>query len=179
MQEGSRPAAAAVFGIVALAVAAPPLIALAADGTLGAFRTLAADAFYYLAVADHSQGAPFHTFDGVHPTNGFHPLWQWLLGAGFAALGPDAAGQVRLSVIASTAATAIGLGLYAAALALRTGRPALALVAAVPGFFYPLVAAMNPHVGAPWSFANGTCVRSLNVMSTMGGGCTSSGPGCQ
>ncbi len=37
------------------------------------------DAFYYLEIArriDHGQG---FSFDGIHATNGFHPLWQWIL----------------------------------------------------------------------------------------------------
>src|SRR5207249_52514 len=37
------------------------------------------DAFYYFQIARHlAQGRGF-TFDGIHPTNGFHPLWLFLL----------------------------------------------------------------------------------------------------
>lgn len=37
------------------------------------------DAFYYLEIARNaSQGQGF-TFDSIHPTNGFHPLWAGLL----------------------------------------------------------------------------------------------------
>jgi hypothetical protein len=38
----------------------------------------AADAFYYLDVARYSQHVPFFSFDGLYPTNGFHPMWQWI-----------------------------------------------------------------------------------------------------
>src|SRR4051812_7873907 len=44
-----------------------------------AFNFLAGDVFYYLDIARNSQSVPFFTFDGVHATNGFHPLWQYLL----------------------------------------------------------------------------------------------------
>jgi hypothetical protein len=37
------------------------------------------DAFYYLTVARNSLHTSFYSFDGVHPTNGFHPVWQFLL----------------------------------------------------------------------------------------------------
>jgi len=39
------------------------------------------DAYYYLEIGHriaHGQGA---TFDGLNPTNGFHPLWQLLVTA--------------------------------------------------------------------------------------------------
>ena len=37
------------------------------------------DAFYYLGIAWRWQRSGFSTFDGINPTNGYHPLWQWLL----------------------------------------------------------------------------------------------------
>lgn len=37
------------------------------------------DSFYYLQVARHVAGGLGSTFDGVEPTNGYHPLWMWLL----------------------------------------------------------------------------------------------------
>ena len=33
------------------------------------------DAFYYLRIAQHLADGAGSTFDGVHPTNGYHPLW--------------------------------------------------------------------------------------------------------
>jgi len=155
VREESRWATAGVFLAATVLTAGPPLALLAGDGTLGAFRSLAADAFYYLAVADHSQGAAGFTFDGEHATSGFHPLWQWLLTWGFGAFAPDPEAQVVGAFVASAAGVALGTGLFAVALLRHTGRPALAVLAAVPGFFFPLVAALNRHTGAPWSYANG------------------------
>jgi hypothetical protein len=37
------------------------------------------DAAYYLRVAEHAALGHGFTFDGLSPTNGFHPLWEWLL----------------------------------------------------------------------------------------------------
>lgn len=37
------------------------------------------DSFYYLEVARHVSQGLGSTFDGVEPTNGYHPLWMWLL----------------------------------------------------------------------------------------------------
>ena len=37
------------------------------------------DAYYYLGVARHLAEGAGSTFDGLNPTNGYHPLWCWLL----------------------------------------------------------------------------------------------------
>lgn len=45
------------------------------------------DAAYYLRVAEYAARGQGFTFDGLAPTNGFHPLWAWLL-TGFYKLAP-------------------------------------------------------------------------------------------
>src|SRR5262245_6448745 len=65
-------------GRILAGIAALPVVvvgyALARYGPL-----LLDDGYYYLNIARHlAQGDGF-TFDGLHPTNGFHPLWQLLL----------------------------------------------------------------------------------------------------
>jgi len=37
------------------------------------------DAYYYLGVAKHLAAGEGSTFDGINGTNGYHPLWCWLL----------------------------------------------------------------------------------------------------
>lgn len=37
------------------------------------------DAFYYAGIARHMAEGRFSTFDGVTRTNGYHPLWLWLI----------------------------------------------------------------------------------------------------
>jgi hypothetical protein len=144
-----------VFSSVVALTAFPPVSALVEDGLLGAFRYLSADSFYYLAVADHSTGAPFFTFDGVHPTNGFHPLWQLYLETSFRALELRPERQIQFCAISSVLFTALGTGLFALALLRLTQRPWLALLGSVPGFFFLMVPRIHPSLGSQWSFANG------------------------
>jgi hypothetical protein len=181
VHEVSRRAAVGVFLSVAALTAGPPLAAFFEHGSLGIFRYFSADAFYYLAVADHSIGAPFFTFDGSHPTNGFHPLWQWLLAASFAALDLAPERQIVFTFGVSVTLAAVGTGLFALAILRRTQRPALALLGTVPGFFYPIVAGLNPHVGSSWSFANGMesslSVFWLGILLTAWTGRRTLGPG--
>lgn len=125
------------------------------QGVVAPFRFFAADAFYYLAVAERSQGRGFYTFDGLFATNGFHPLWQWLLGGVFAAAGGTGELQVLLPFAIGVGLTASGAALFASVVARATGQPALALLAAVPGLYYLLLPPIAPHYFAVWSFANG------------------------
>jgi dolichyl-phosphate-mannose-protein mannosyltransferase len=37
------------------------------------------DAYYYLGVARNLAHGAGSTFDGINPTNGYHPLWCWML----------------------------------------------------------------------------------------------------
>jgi hypothetical protein len=143
------------FGLALLATVYAPALTLAEQGVAGAFRYFAADAFYYLAVADHSVGAAFYTFDGRFPTNGFHPLWQYSLSFAFAKLGLASDGQVLFAFGSSVLLTALGSGFFAAAMQRVTGSVALALLASVPGFYYLLLPSLNAHYFAQWSFANG------------------------
>jgi hypothetical protein len=49
-------------------------------------RVVGDDAFYYFAIARHIAAGLGPTFDGLAPTNGFHPLWLLLLVPLFAAV---------------------------------------------------------------------------------------------
>ncbi|MBK9471399.1 MAG: hypothetical protein IPO18_03830 [bacterium] len=57
------------------------------------------DTAYYLQIARHAATGAGFTFDGLHPTNGYQPLWQWLLVPVFAVirLGPEA--MLRLVLV--------------------------------------------------------------------------------
>jgi len=151
----SRMSAILVFATAAALTAYPPIAALVRDGLLGAFRYFAADSFYYLSIAAHSTSAEFYTFDGHYPTNGFHPLWQFYLERSFWLfdLGDDR--QVWFTAISGIALTSIGTGLFALAVLRLTGRPALTLLATVPGAFYLLTPRFDAFYGAQWSFVNG------------------------
>ncbi|HVI04204.1 MAG TPA: hypothetical protein VM869_36185, partial [Enhygromyxa sp.] len=43
------------------------------------FGYLVPDVFYYLTIARNHHESGLWSFDGEHATNGYHPLWQWLL----------------------------------------------------------------------------------------------------
>lgn len=153
--ERARSGARVAFAVAFLATAYPPLLTLWDEGVAGAFRYLASDAFYYLTVAERSAGARFYTFDGLFPTNGFHPLWQYYLTAAFAQLRLSSGGQVIFAFASGLVFTAVGTGLFAAAMQRVTRSFALALLAAVPGFYFLLVPSLNVSYFSQWSFVNG------------------------
>lgn len=63
------------------------------------------DTFYALAAARHLAAGEGSTVDGLHPTNGYQPLWVWILAGVTAAgrLGPD--GTVRAALLLCALAT--------------------------------------------------------------------------
>ncbi len=66
--------------ITALALFAVPIVVdVLLSGERGPFAYLAADAFYYLVVARNTLDFGVVSFDQMHATNGFHPLWQLIL----------------------------------------------------------------------------------------------------
>lgn len=56
-------------------------------------RVVADDAFYYFTIARHLAAGHGATFDGLAPTNGFHPLWLLMLTPVFALTGALRAGS--------------------------------------------------------------------------------------
>jgi hypothetical protein len=150
----ARSAVALALGAATLTAWAP-LLSLHERGLAGAFEFLAGDVFYYLAVARHSAEAGFFTLDGSHPVNGFHPLWQAFLRFSFSLLSLDGRGQLLYALCASIGFTAAGTACFAAAALRLTRSPSLALLAAVPGYYYALAPAANPEVRGRWSSING------------------------
>ena len=66
---------AAVFAATLL----PMLLYLRRCGSFAETSIFQPDTFYYLTVAENSLHTPFYSFDGIHPTNGFHPVWEYML----------------------------------------------------------------------------------------------------
>lgn len=91
--------------------------------------TVPDDAFYYLQIARHLAAGHGSTFDGVHPTSGYHPGWMALL-VPLAALLPDPGsllrGALALAFLLHAAAAAV-LGL----LFRRFTSPGLAAIGAL------------------------------------------------
>jgi hypothetical protein len=55
------------------------------------------DTFYYLQIARHLAASGRSTFDGINPTNGYHPAWMLVLTA-WAAVLPGREGLLRAAV---------------------------------------------------------------------------------
>jgi hypothetical protein len=66
-----------------LLLALPVLGDLAGDPARRPFGYAAADTFYYLSVARNIALHGSVSMDGIHPTNGFHPLWQFIVAADY------------------------------------------------------------------------------------------------
>ncbi|MGZ3404980.1 MAG: glycosyltransferase family 39 protein, partial [Polyangia bacterium] len=88
--------ALAFFLIVSAAI-----LAGVADGAL-----LCDDAFYYFQIARNASLGRGFSFDGLAPTNGFHPLWGWICAALWWSGGARAGPPVHAALILLTAATA-------------------------------------------------------------------------
>jgi hypothetical protein len=95
------------------------------------------DSFYYLATArNFARGLGF-TFDGIHATNGFQPLWMWLLVPIARAFGDDLDTLARVVLVGQVAlvlaATGALLRLGSAPTSTRSG---LAALTPFGGFYF-------------------------------------------
>ncbi|MFK7929308.1 MAG: hypothetical protein AB8H79_14030, partial [Myxococcota bacterium] len=70
------------------------------------------DSFYYFEIAQRFASGQGSTFDGIHYTNGYHPLWMWLASLIFVG-GWSGEAPVRalliIQVVLALAGTAMGL----------------------------------------------------------------------
>jgi hypothetical protein len=159
----------------AVALLVVPIVAdVIASGPGRLFGYVAADTFYYLVVARHIGGGVV-AFDGGHPSNGFHPLWQALISI------PYLLGVFRQPAVTELAFTLVLSLLFVAAaflvlgLALRRDDGSLnPLFAALPVGAYALIVSpawltlspqmlrdqnplegSEPLFGTLWSYVNG------------------------
>jgi len=161
----SGPLTTPVIVAVALAVLVlyPPLYGLQLSGLQTVFGYLAEDAFYYLTVAKNST-LGFVSFDREVRTNGFHPLWQYILIASFTGLGGhDPQTELYLSFVLGALLTAIGIVATGMSVYLVT-RSAFLPFMLVPGPLYFIfsiraggdaIATGITYTYSPWAFMNG------------------------
>jgi hypothetical protein len=142
-----------IAAFVVISVGTFCLYAPVTMGVAGIFEMFAPDTCYYLAIAKRSS-LWFFTFDGEHPTTGFHPLWQWLLVLLFKAFSPDSALAVWIPFLISVILVCIGYLLITLAVARQLEHQFMACFM-IPGVYYLLTQWIDPRSGAPWSFANG------------------------
>ncbi len=95
------------------------------------------DAFYYFQIAWNLAHGFGSTFDRVHPTNGYQPLWGWLL-AGVARFCSDRDALLRAGA-ATAAALFLSAGWLLARAAARLFHAPTALVALALWAFFPAV----------------------------------------
>jgi len=113
MSDGSAPARrirrrVVVYVCIYLLIQLVILFSGAADSDI-----VCDDAFYYFQIARNAALGRGFTFDGLAATNGFHPLYMWLIVPIFAVLQRDAWGAVRAAlVVLPVASAAAAWGLY-------------------------------------------------------------------
>ena len=96
------------------------------------------DAYYYLGVAGHLAAGHGSTFDGLHPTNGYHPAWALLLVPVMAATGSPGLALRLAAALWFVLAAAAPLALWWALR--RRGGAAVAVPAAALFGLQPFVA---------------------------------------
>lgn len=149
------------LGIAAAAFSAtllPLLLFLRRFPRLAPVAVDAGDSFYYLTVARNSLHTSFYSFDGTYPTNGFHPVWQWLLylGMRWNVLSPtDPTLTLYRLFIGNALILSVGYGLLTAFAARLLSRRWLAFFAVCPGFLWFAIAPTAPEYLSNWSYLNG------------------------
>jgi hypothetical protein len=131
------PLAAAVGG----ALVGSWLLVGALTGEVALWPPICDDAHYYLQIARHLTDGDGFTFDGINETNGFQPLWLFLLVPVVAVTGgSDTATLAALAVLVlllTGLAVALAVGLLRRAVAMPAAATAVALLA-WPRFLEPL-----------------------------------------
>ena len=78
-----RPEASSPFERATIALVVLVILGIGARACFGPEQSLAFlfydDAYYYLGVARSLAAGAGSTFDGINSTNGYHPLWMWML----------------------------------------------------------------------------------------------------
>lgn len=144
--------AVAVLGLLAY----PPLYSVSQVGLKAVFAFSCGDTFYYLVVAKNSVIGQF-TFDTETLTNGFHPLWQYILTAAFSLMDrADAESQLYLTYFLSVLFTSTGFVFACWSVYAVTRSIGLSLWL-IPGPFYLLFTATDTisYTYSPWAFMNG------------------------
>ena len=146
--------AVAIFASTVL----PPLLFLRRFPRFAPFAVFANDAFYYLTVGRNSLHTPFYSFDGMYPTNGFHPVWQFLLYTAMRSniLKPaDPLVTLHRLFIGNVLLLGVGFALLAAFCTRHLRRQWLAFLAVCPGFLWFAVGLCAPVYLSNWSYLNG------------------------
>jgi hypothetical protein len=154
----------AIIGLTVLLFVVPALLDLLSDERR-AYGYLAPDAFYFFTIGMNWVRFGIPTYDQQFVTNGFHPLWQWVVAALFKVI--SWMGFTRFTL--APASVVVGLAFISAALVLlgrtmgRGGRlspwflllPVGVFPAIVSPWWWVFRDEMIPLFGTLWCFANG------------------------
>ncbi|MEW6502366.1 MAG: hypothetical protein AB1457_00220 [Chloroflexota bacterium] len=94
------------------------------------------DAFYYFQVARNISEGKGSSLDGIHPSNGYHPLWMLILIPVFSLAHFDLFLPLRLAVFISVLIS-LGSGTILYRFLSKSIHPSLAMLAAVFWVFFP------------------------------------------
>jgi hypothetical protein len=104
------------------------------------------DGFYYFQVARNLSSGQGFTFDGINPTNGFHPLWLFLITPFFAFAQVDLLLPLRLLVIFS-ALVSTGTAILIYRILRGFVSEYVAILAGLAWLIIPRIHDMNLHSG--------------------------------
>jgi hypothetical protein len=125
--------------LIGLIVASPFLYASWRENSEVLIRFLTGDAYHYLAIGRNSHIYHMFTYDGLTVTNGFHPLWQYLIRTQFFLFDINTHSRQAVAVMfMSLFAITLGSVLTSAAIIRLTNQKYLGLLVA-PGVFYLLI----------------------------------------
>lgn len=152
----------------------PIFIDLPADWKHRPFGYAAADTFYYLNIARNFSRTGVFSYDGAHAVNGFHPLWQLIVGVFHTFADRLHAAHAMVLVVIVASALLVGGALYLCGRALAGRGELTPWFALLPvGGLYGLCAARMwlacgddlveqnaegealPVFGTLWSYVNG------------------------
>jgi hypothetical protein len=97
------------------AVAMTAFLSVVGDACSGSHNLFSDDAFYYLVTARNFLSQGFFTFDGAHPTNGFHPLWMYVVVGIYGLLPADASLSAQIVAVKLTQIAIILVAIASAA----------------------------------------------------------------
>ena len=147
-----------IFLLVLLYVGVLPLAYALRYPSIAPAYFFAGDAFYYLDITRHSLGMHGFSFDGEFITNGFHPLWEFLL----LALGKVGlinfrfGGNAPIRVFSlDLVLLSLGAACFCATMARYLQRQTLALLIVAPGLLWACTGLMSQDFLATWTYVNG------------------------
>jgi len=138
--------------------AGPILLDMGINGWKRSFFYFAADAFYYFTVAQNFAVKGFFTFDQQFPTNGFHPLWQFLLALLYRVAKALSLSQpviLTSTILINVAFISVAIWLLGRCFIDTTHRLPTAFLVLPVGLHGLLISPIYDRYNSLWSYANG------------------------